>query len=74
MARTGTLSGRDADGSDDQVAGAGPEGLQETFEARADWLPVTEVNDEDYRSFCWPCHALDEVEGAEDTEATKRAE
>ena len=22
-------------------------------------LPVVEINDEDYRSFCWPCYALD---------------
>ena len=22
-------------------------------------LPVVEINDEDYRSFCWPCYALE---------------
>ena len=63
MARTGKLSGRDAGGSGDKVSGAGPEGLRETFEARADRLPVTEVNDEDYRSFCWPCYDLEDAEG-----------
>jgi len=26
----------------------------------AHWVPIVEVCDEDYRSFCWPCHAMDE--------------
>ena len=24
-------------------------------------LPITEISDEDYRSFCWPCHSLEET-------------
>jgi hypothetical protein len=23
-------------------------------------LPIIEISDKDYRSFCWPCHALEE--------------
>lgn len=37
-----------------------------------DWLAVTEISDDDYRSFCWPCHDLDEpVSG--DGAGTERA-
>jgi len=24
-------------------------------------LPIIEISDKDYRSFCWPCHALEET-------------
>ncbi len=24
-------------------------------------LPVIEISDKDYRSFCWPCHDLEET-------------
>ena len=24
-------------------------------------VPVTEISDKDYRSFCWPCNALEET-------------
>ena len=24
-------------------------------------LSITEISDKDYRSFCWPCYALDET-------------
>ena len=24
-------------------------------------LPIVEISDKDYRSFCWPCHALEET-------------
>lgn len=30
-----------------------------------DWLAVTEISDDDYRSFCLPCHELDEPESGE---------
>ena len=26
-----------------------------------DTLPLIEISDKDYRSFCWPCHALEET-------------
>jgi|GEM_PF-3219413 len=26
-----------------------------------DALPLIEISDKDYRSFCWPCHALEEA-------------
>lgn len=30
-----------------------------------DWglkaLPITEISDKDYRSFCWPCYAFEET-------------
>ena len=26
-----------------------------------DALPLIEISDKDYRSFCWPCHALEEL-------------
>jgi hypothetical protein len=25
-------------------------------------LPLIEISDRDYRSFCWPCHALEEMD------------
>jgi hypothetical protein len=24
-------------------------------------LPIIEISDKDYRSFCWPCHALEDT-------------
>jgi hypothetical protein len=29
-------------------------------DAHLDPLPLIEITDKDYRSFCWPCHALEE--------------
>ena len=37
-----------------------------------DWLAMTEISDDDYRSFCWPCHDLDEPDSGEGT-GTERA-
>jgi hypothetical protein len=31
-------------------------------------LPVTEISDKDYRSFCWPCNALEEESDGEPDE------
>lgn len=25
-------------------------------------LPIIEISDKDYRSFCWPCYALEETD------------
>ena len=38
-----------------------PDGY-ERLKMRLEKLPVTEINDDDYRSFCWPCYALEEPE------------
>ncbi len=31
------------------------------LDARYSALPIIEISDKDYRSFCWPCHALEET-------------
>ena len=36
------------------------------LDARYSAPPITEISDKDYRSFCWPCHALEELEKAGD--------
>ena len=28
-------------------------------------LPITEISDKDYRSFCWPCHEFEEAVDSE---------
>ncbi len=30
--------------------------------------PIIEISDKDYRSFCWPCHALEELEELEEAQ------
>jgi len=37
-----------------------------TVKAFVNWLAVTEICDDDYRSFCWPCHALEEDVGGKE--------
>jgi hypothetical protein len=34
---------------------------QQVVEQRYRSLPIIEISDKDYRSFCWPCHALEET-------------
>ena len=36
-------------------------GGHQTLPKRVGKLPVTEISDEDYRSFCWPCYNLEEA-------------
>jgi hypothetical protein len=33
----------------------------QVLEELLDALPLIEISDKDYRSFCWPCHALEEM-------------
>ena len=60
---------RDVDGRG-SVAGAAQSGMLDgpvfdTYCGRLDpytgIAPIIEISDEDYRSFCWPCYALDET-------------
>ena len=34
---------------------------QQVVDQRYTSLPIIEISDKDYRSFCWPCHALEET-------------
>lgn len=34
---------------------------QYALDQRYGSLPIIEISDKDYRSFCWPCHALEEA-------------
>lgn len=34
---------------------------QHRLHEQFDTLPLIEISDKDYRSFCWPCHALEEA-------------
>ena len=34
---------------------------QQVVDERYRSLPIIEISDKDYRSFCWPCHALEET-------------
>ncbi len=34
---------------------------QHVLDAHLGALPIIEISDKDYRSFCWPCHALEEA-------------
>ena len=34
---------------------------QHAVDERYRSLPIIEISDKDYRSFCWPCHALEET-------------
>jgi hypothetical protein len=34
---------------------------QQVVDQRYRSLPIIEISDKDYRSFCWPCHALEET-------------
>jgi len=34
---------------------------QHVVDQRDRSLPIIEISDKDYRSFCWPCHALEET-------------
>jgi len=57
----------DAHGSVAGVAGTGgyarvlPETDGQYLPEQFDTLPIIEISDKDYRSFCWPCHALEDI-------------
>lgn len=58
VGRHGGMAGVLASGSSEQNL-PGPQERQVQDERFCD-LPLLEICDEDYRSFCWPCHALEE--------------
>ena len=35
--------------------------FQHVVDERYKSSPIIEISDKDYRSFCWPCHALEET-------------
>jgi hypothetical protein len=45
------------------MEGGKGEGVTRAHSQKADrvTLPIIEISDKDYRSFCWPCYALEEI-------------
>jgi hypothetical protein len=55
---TGLLKGTKPEQPHEDTGGKLPEATQEP--ARKEGA-ITEISDEDYRSFCYPCYALEEA-------------
>ncbi len=58
--RGGKASQASQESPGDQGAHGDSQSLPE--HEHVDWLSVTEISDDDYRSFCLPCHDLEEPE------------